>query len=405
MLVSYLYVICGIPAWYSNSRDGNFAMLKINILLLPAFATCALLLFAEKYKPMDSSQSGVAVIDGPYVSYRNDSIFVNYIEDNGGTKSVKTDILLSSSKDSIHLLVNTGEPGKTFPVILKSKLSNEKPEYNSVKKMLVLSDIEGNFTAFRQLLQGNGVIDENFNWTFGEGHLVLVGDFVDRGTMVMEVLWLIYSLEEKAKAAGGYVHYILGNHEIMNMSGDLRYVQPRYPEHAALMKTQYTQLFGPDTELGRWLSTKNVVERIGKILFMHGGISGYVNELRLSLKDLNNLVRPHYRDTVFEFKDPRKEILLSDLGPFWYRGYYAHTARATTKQIDSTLNLYGVRHITTGHTIIADQIMSLYDGRLFDTDVHHAGGHSEALLMDNGIFYRVNASGQKFSISAVQGPE
>jgi hypothetical protein len=191
----------------------------------------------------------------------------------------------------------------------------------------------------------------------------------------------------------------------MNMSGDLRYVQPRYPEHAALMQTQYTQLFGPDTELGRWLSTKNVVERVGKILFMHGGISGYVNELRLSLKDLNNLVRPHYRDTVFEFKDTRKEILLSDLGPFWYRGYYVHTARATTKQIDSTLNLYGVRHITTGHTIIADQIMSLYDGRIYDTDVHHAGGHSEALLIEDGVFYRVNATGQKFSISAVQGVE
>ena len=46
--------------------------------------------------------------------------------------------------------------------------------------------------------------------------------------MVTEVLWLIYSLEEKAKAAGGYVHYILGNHEIMNMSNDLRYVQNRY---------------------------------------------------------------------------------------------------------------------------------------------------------------------------------
>ncbi len=354
---------------------------------------------------MDSSQSAVAVIDGPYVTYRNDSIFVNYIEDNGGTKSVKTDIRLASSKDTLSLLVNTGEPGKTFPVILKSKLSNEKTEYNGVKKMLVVSDIEGNFAAFRQLLTGNGVIDENFNWTFGEGHLVLVGDFVDRGTMVMEVLWLIYSLEEKAKAAGGYVHYILGNHEIMNMSGDLRYVQPRYPEHAALMKMNYTQLLGPDTEIGRWLSTKNVVERVGKVLFMHAGISGYVNDLRLSLKDLNNLVRPHYRDTIFEYKDVRKEILLSDLGPFWYRGYYARTARATTKQIDSTLNLYGVRHISTGHTIIADQIMSLYGGRLFNTDVHHAGGHSEALLLENGNFYRVNPSGQKFSITALQGTE
>src|SRR6185295_2277776 len=112
MLVSYLYVICGIPPWYSASRDGNTAMLRIHTLILPALAACALFFFVEKYKPMDSSQSGAAVIDGPYVSYRNDSIFVNYIEDNGGTKSVKTDIMLASLRDSIHLLVNTGEPGK-----------------------------------------------------------------------------------------------------------------------------------------------------------------------------------------------------------------------------------------------------------------------------------------------------
>ena len=116
--------------------------------------------------------------------------------------------------------------------------------------MLILSDIEGNFGAFRKLLQANHVIDDNFNWTFEKNHLVLIGDFVDRGTMVTEVLWLIYSLEEKAKAAGGYVHYILGNHEIMNMSNDLRYVQDRYIRNAALMSRSYMQLFGPDAEIG-----------------------------------------------------------------------------------------------------------------------------------------------------------
>src|SRR4030095_7816107 len=250
---------------------------------------------------------------------------------------------------------------------------NEEPEDNSVKKMLVLSDIEGNFTAFRQLLQGNGVIDENFNWTFGEGHLVLVGDFVDRGTMVMEVLWLIYSLEEKAKAAGGYVHYILGNHEIMNMSGDLRYVQPRYPEHAALMNTQYTRLFGPDTEIGRWLATKNVVERVGNILFTHGGISSYVNSLNISLKELNEITRPYYTDTTYKYSDQRLNVIYSDFGPFWYRNYYK-TPRASKEQINSTLDIYGVRNISTGHTIIANEISSVYGTKVFNTDVHHAQG-------------------------------
>ena len=117
--------------------------------------------------------------------------------------------------------------------------------------------------------------------------------------MVMEVLWLIYSLEEKAKAAGGYVHFILGNHEIMNMTGDMRYVQARYPEHAALMNKHYMQLFGADTEIGRWLTTKNVAERIGNIMFAHGGFSPYVNHMQLPLKALNDLVRPYYRDSSY----------------------------------------------------------------------------------------------------------
>ena len=103
-------------------------MLRTNVLLFPALAACSLLLYAEKYKPMVTPSNNAAVIDGPYVLYRNDSVFVKYIEDNGGIKSVKTDSMLESSKGNISLLVNTGEPGKTFPVILKSKLVNEKPE-------------------------------------------------------------------------------------------------------------------------------------------------------------------------------------------------------------------------------------------------------------------------------------
>ena len=269
--------------------------------------------------------------------------------------------------------------------------------------MLVISDIEGNFAALRELLQANGVIDENFNWTFNKDHLVFVGDFVDRGMMVMEVLWLIYSLEEKAKAAGGYVHFILGNHEIMNMSGDLRYVQDRYPEHAALMNRTYRQLFGPDTEMGRWLATKNVVERVGNILFTHGGISAYVNYMQIPLKDLNDITRPHYRDSSVEYTDPKLDILFGDVGPFWYRGYYTGTPRATMQQIDSTLQFYGVRHITTGHTIIAKNISSLFDGKILNTDVHHADGNSEALLVEGDRFFRVNGAGEKFPVIPWQG--
>src|SRR6188474_859265 len=329
-------------------------MLKTNALLLTAFFACCLDQHADNGSPTHKQSSETMVIDGPYVLYRNDSVFVKYIEDNSGVKSARTDSMPVTMKNNITLSVNTDQAGKTFKVTLKSKLTNEKAEYNGVKKMLVISDIEGNFAAFRSLLQGNGVIDENFNWTFEKNHLVLTGDFVDRGAKVMEVLWLIYSLEEKAKEAGGYVHFILGNHEIMNMSGDLRYVHERYSQHAAIINKNYVQLFGPDAEIGRWLATKNIVERIGDILFTHGGISSYVNHLKISLEKINGISRPFYTDTTYEYKDNRLGVLFSDFGPFWYRGYYKDIPKASLAQVDSTLEFYGVRHIATGHTIVAE---------------------------------------------------
>jgi len=108
-------------------------------------------------------------------------------------------------------------------------------------------------------------------------------------------------------------------------------------------------------------------------------------------------VRPFYTDTTYEYSDKRLNILYSDVGPFWYRGYYTG-AKATTAQIDSTLDIYDVHYITTGHTIVANEIRSFYNGKLFDTDVHHAEGHSEALLFENGKFWRVNGAGEKSDV-------
>lgn len=385
-----------IRLWFET-----ISMLRLNaIILTTLFGYCLSPDHQKDTDHMSKLPTDASVIDGPYVLYRNDSVFVNYIEDSAGVKSVRTENAVASAKNMISLQVNTDIAGKTFTVQLKPKLSTEKSEYNGIKNMLVISDIEGNFEALRKLLQGNRVIDDNFNWTYGKDHLVLIGDFVDRGKMVTEVLWFIYMLEEKAKAAGGYVHFILGNHEIMNMSNDLGYVNERYIQHAQLLNKPYMQLFGPDAELGRWLATKNVAERIGKTLFTHGGFSSYMNQIALPLKELNEMTRAYYTDTTYNYKDQRLNVIYSDFGPFWYRGYYT-PPRAGTQQVDSTLNIYGVNQITTGHTIISTEIRSLYNGRLYNTDVHHAEGHSEALLIDDKKFWRVNNKGEKFEIRPV----
>lgn len=335
--------------------------------------------------------------DGPYVIYKNDQVYLNYILDDNGVSKLKVEIVPLSQKESIKLNVATDIKDIWFNVALKKELQNEKTDFSSVNKMFVVSDIEGEFKAFRQLLQANNVIDEKFNWTFGDGHLVLTGDFVDRGIHVTEVLWLIYSLEEKAKAAGGYVHFVLGNHEVMNLNNDLRYVHAKYMQSASLMNETYFSLYSDQTELGRWLRTKNVTEKIGNILFMHAGISDIVNYMELPVNKINKLVRPYYGDTTYEYKDPKVDVLYSDLGPFWYRGYYGKQKPSIT-QIDSTLSFYRVKHIATGHTVIADTISILFNGKLINTDVHHAKGHSEALLVEGKKFYRVGPTGEKFLI-------
>jgi hypothetical protein len=359
--------------------------------ILPGFAA-AILSF---YEPMFKMQQN----DGPYILYKGDSMHIFYM-DSTTQIDLRAQSLPVSARTTQLIQVATDEPGKYFDVRLKSKLENEKSEYARPKKMLVISDIEGEFGAFRKLLQAAGVIDAHYQWIFGDGHLVLLGDFVDRGNMVTEVHWLIYALEEQAAASKGKVHYILGNHEIMNMSGDLTYLHAKYQRNSKILERHYMQLVGPESEIGRWLATKNIAERIGNFLFVHAGMSSYMNLMALPLKDVNTMARPYYTDSTFTYPDPKTEVLFSDFGPFWYRGYYMGQPKANVAQIDSTLSIYNVKHIVTGHTVVAPNIATFHEGKIINTDVHHAGGHSEALLIEKNEMVRINRNGERFPLTA-----
>jgi hypothetical protein len=168
--------------------------MKTKLSFFGFFFSLGFLWFAQK--PATTSPESPAS-DGPYVLYRNNQVYVNYVTGDSAGYHVTVDSFSIDDKSAITLKVATDIPGTFFNVTLKSKLKNEKAESKAADKMLILSDIEGNFKAFRTLLQANGVIDSAFNWTFGDGQLVLSGDFVDRGDQVMEVLWLIYSLVKK----------------------------------------------------------------------------------------------------------------------------------------------------------------------------------------------------------------
>ncbi|GAA3604994.1 metallophosphoesterase [Flavivirga amylovorans] len=332
------------------------------------------------------------VSDGPYLFNEDGKQMIYSIID--GQLSKET---LPENRIMTSFQVATDIKGESFQVWLKPGLSYELATYHMPNKLVAISDIEGNFAPLRLLLQSTGVIDNDLKWSFGSGHLVLTGDFFDRGNQVTEVLWLIYKLEWEAQEAGGHVHFILGNHEIMNLRGDLRYVHDKYQQSAKLMGKELIDLYGANTELGQWLRTKNIAEKIGNHLFVHGGISETINKLDVSLMSMSNLARPFYdRETGY---DKIEEILLSGQGPLWYRRYYnTYKGKPITEDIiDCTLKKFEVSKIITGHTVIdkGEKITTHYSGKVINIDTHHAAGKSEALLIQSGNYYRLNINGEK----------
>ena len=111
-------------------------------------------------------------------------------------------------------------------------------EWEGVERVIAFADVHGADAELRTLLRESGVVDAQDRWAAGGAHVVSLGDLLDRGAGSRQVLDLLMRLQEEARTAGGRLHVLLGNHEAMNLLGDLRYVDAR--EYAA-----YTDLESP----------------------------------------------------------------------------------------------------------------------------------------------------------------
>ncbi|MFK8102437.1 MAG: ankyrin repeat domain-containing protein [Saprospiraceae bacterium] len=345
-------------------------------------------------------------IDGPYVFYRGGEMVVKYVNLVAQRLTVSEKKFSEKAKPSLTCPIE-GPSQRFFSVTLHDKIDIPPTIYPQPKKLFAISDIEGDFSALAKSLRGNGVINEKFQWIYGTGHLVLVGDFFDRGLNVTACLWLIYELERQATLAGGSVHFIIGNHEEMNMRGDLRYVQKKYKKVAEKMGMPYTALYGPSTELGRWLRAKNIVEKIGNTIFVHGGLSQEIVNSKLSLIEINNIAKKHMGSSLSHIKGhgPAAALVFdTQRGPMWYRGYFGGSDQSLVQALD----FYNADKMVVGHTVVK-KICTLYDQKLYAIDVKHSEvlgkGAPNAILQESGKFYCVSVNGAKNKIVAAQVDE
>ena len=354
-------------------------------------------IISEKRLSTDTSTAGM---DGPHIYYtgRGPEKVIKYITESGRENmKITSKWRYSGVKRGKKLKTQVGH-NQFFSFRLKKELTKEPAVYEMPEKLIAISDIEGEFEAFRSFLIANGVMNEKYKWTFGKGHLVTIGDFFDRGLMVTQTLWLIYHLENQAEKAGGKVHFILGNHDLMNMNNDFRYVRKKYFTNAELMNIPYIDLYKPKTELGQWLETKNIVEKIGNYVFVHAGISKEVADLNLSVQELNDKARRYY----FRNKEAQQQtdkiystIYKFGVSPTWYRGWGKQTI--ALEEADEIIKKWNVGKFVIGHTLHSE-VTYLLNKRVIDLDVAHAKGVIQGLLIENGNEYKVDNKGEKTAI-------
>ena len=216
--------------------------------------------------------------------------------------------------------------------------------------VIAIGDVHGDFEDLVGILQRTGLIDKQKHWTGGKTAFVQVGDLLDRGPKPREVMDLMISLEKEAVQAGGQVVSLMGNHEMMNIMGDLRYVTAanyasfvdgnsekrqkaayddyvkwggshrslvaELPQPMELTEAEWMarhpagfieqrEAFSPQGEYGKWLRGKSAVAEINGIIFLHGGISPDVAKMKI------DAINSQIRSEIKEF-DAAKQYLQNE---------------------------------------------------------------------------------------------
>ena len=328
--------------------------------------------------------------DGPYI-FKNETDFtVKYILDGELISNV------IAQEKIINYQLQLKDFEGSFDISY-TEMKDEVWEYSDISKFFAISDIHGQYYKFVEILKNNKIINEQNNWNWGDGHLVVVGDVFDRGDTVTESLWLIKNLEAEAKELGGKVHFLLGNHEILALNNRVRYVNEKYVSVAEKMGMSYADLFAENSVLGKWVRTRNSIIKINGMLFVHGGISPELMEKNFVIPEINSYVRQRFHNPTEEYlKSDKTEFLFGSLGPFWYRGYFIdHTKynQMRKKEAITLLDNLNVNYIIVGHTT-QDFINPFFNRRFIPIDAGiKYGDHGEGLLWEDGKFYRAKADG------------
>ena len=289
-------------------------------------------------------------------------------------------------------------------------------ELDNVERIVAVGDVHGAYDQMIEILRAAEVINAEGRWSGGATHLVQTGDVLDRGPDSLKAMEYLRRLTREAERAGGRVHALLGNHEVMRLLENYAYVHPgeyeafktagsqdlrqRIADQAAgserakilattpLGMIEMLQAFKPEGTHGAYLRTLNTSVRINGIVFVHGGISPSV--AKMSCEALNEAVRREVgRDYDKTRRTPLQSLSGGESGPLWYRGL-ALEPEEFAPQVDAILAAQKARAIVVGHSVAAATIGARFNGKVYVIDtgmqpVYRPDGKASALEIKGAV--------------------
>ncbi len=259
-------------------------------------------------------------------------------------------------------------------------------------RLVAIGDVHGDFEATRAVLRLAGAIDDQDRWIGKDLVVVQTGDQLDRGDGERKILELLERLVGEAKQAGGALHVLNGNHELMNAAGDLRYVtaggfvdfaevpgvdlnDPRAAQAPPAMRGRLLA-FAPGGPYARKLADRPVALVVGDTVFAHGGV--LPQHVRRGLDAINAETQRRLR----RGGEISPDILQGEESPLWTRRFCQDPTPADCAVADETLAALAIKRMVVGHTVHTEGIVRNCDGKVWCIDVGMAsyyGGHPEAL--------------------------
>jgi len=283
---------------------------------------------------------------------------------------------------------------KTLPALLVLVAVLAGPA--EAKRIVALGDLHGDLEATRMALRLAGAIDESDSWVGGTLTVVQTGDQLDRGDQEQAILELLDRLQDEARAVGGAVHILNGNHELMNARPDLRYVteggfadfedaMPTVEEDSLLLAHDPAQrsrvaAFRPGGPYALMLAERPVVLVLDGNVFVHGGV------LPLHLDYGLDRLNAEVRDWLLGMGEP-PEFIHNGNSPTWTRDYSDDVDADDCLQLEEVLQRLGAERMIVGHTVQENGITPLCDGKVWCIDSgmsEYYGGRIEVLEIEGG---------------------